>query len=114
MSSRFVTPKLKNHNTRNSISFLERIFRYSKSSIGSSGHTGGTRPGQTRKKPKSACDREERGRGEGGSVYPVYIRERGAGGRGGCGSGALSLMSYIFKYISRTDVDIKCLLVGLR
>jgi hypothetical protein len=86
MSSRFMTPKLKNHNTRNSISFPERIFRYSKPSIGSSGHTGGTRPGQTRKKPKdlSACDREECGSGEGGSVYAVYIRERGAGGRGGC------------------------------
>jgi hypothetical protein len=33
-----------------------------------------------RKKPKylSACDREECGRGEGGSVYVVYIREREA------------------------------------
>ncbi len=39
---------------------------YSKSS---SGHTVGDRsPGQTRKKPKdlSVCDRDERGRGEGG------------------------------------------------
>jgi len=36
---------------------------------------GGTRPGQTRKKPKdlSARDREERGRGEGGGVYVVCM-----------------------------------------
>jgi hypothetical protein len=49
-----------------------------KSSTGSSGHTGGTRPGQTRKKPKdlSASEREERGRGEGGGLYAVYMRER--------------------------------------
>jgi hypothetical protein len=33
------------------------------------------RPGQTHKKPKdlSVCDREERGRGEGGGVYAVCI-----------------------------------------
>ena len=44
---------------------------------GSSGHTGGTRPGQTPKKPKdlSVCNREDRGCGKGGSVYSVYIRE---------------------------------------
>ncbi len=62
--------------------------RYSKTSNGSSGHTGDTRTGQRRKKPKdlvlSGCDCEVRGRGEGGSVYGVYIRDRGAGGRGGC------------------------------
>ncbi len=42
----------------------------SNSCIGSSGHTGGTRSGQTRKKPKdlSEREREERGRGEGGGV----------------------------------------------
>ena len=45
-------------------------------SIGSSGHIGGTRPGQTRKKPKdlSAREREECGRGEGGGVYVVCRR----------------------------------------
>ena len=47
---------------------------------GSSGHAGGTRPGQTRKKPKdlSAREREERGRGEGGGVHAVCMRQRGA------------------------------------
>ena len=47
----------------------------SKTSSGSSGHAGGTRPGQTRKKPKnlSARDREERGRGEGGGVHVVCM-----------------------------------------
>ena len=42
-----------------------------KTSSGSSGHTGVTRPVQTRKKPKesSAREREERGRGERGGVY---------------------------------------------
>ena len=40
---------------------------------------------QTRKKPKdlSAREREERGCGEGGGLYDVYMRERGWGGRGG-------------------------------
>jgi len=34
------------------------------------------RPGRTRKKAKdlSTCDREERGRGEGGGVYAVCMR----------------------------------------
>jgi hypothetical protein len=51
-----------------------------KPSSGSSGHAGGTRPGHTRKKPKdlSAREREERGRGEGGGVYAVCMRSRGA------------------------------------
>ena len=51
-----------------------------KPSRGSSGHAGGTRPGQTRKKPKdlSAREREERGRGEGGGVYAMCMRKRGA------------------------------------
>ncbi len=46
----------------------------SKPSSGSSGHVGGTRPGQTRKKPKdlSAREGEERGRGGGGGVYAVW------------------------------------------
>jgi hypothetical protein len=46
-----------------------------KAFIGSSGHDGGTRPGQTCKKPKdlSSREREERGRGEGGGVYPVTL-----------------------------------------
>ncbi len=59
----------------------------SKPSIGSHGHAGGTRPGQTLKTPKdlSAREREERGRGEGVGLYAVYIRERGGGGRGECG-----------------------------
>ena len=40
-------------------------------STGSSGHAGGTSPGQTHKKPKdlSGREREDRGRGEGGGVY---------------------------------------------
>ena len=48
------------------------------SSSGSSGHTGGTSPGQTHKKPKdlSVCEREERGRGEGEGVYDVCMCER--------------------------------------
>jgi hypothetical protein len=32
--------------------------------------------------------------------YTVYIRERGAGGREGAVSEALSLLSYILKYVS--------------
>jgi hypothetical protein len=58
-----------------------------KSSIGSHGHTGGTRPDQTRKTTKnlSEHDREERGCGEGVGLYVVYMCERGGGGRGGCG-----------------------------
>ena len=50
---------------------------FSESSIGSSGQGGGTRPGQTCKKPKylSVCDGEERGCGEGGGVYDVWIGE---------------------------------------
>ncbi len=47
-------------------------------SIGSSGHVLGTRPGQTRKKSKdlSPREREERGRGGGGShsvTGSVYV-----------------------------------------
>ena len=41
-----------------------------------SGHTtGDRRSGQTHKKPKdlSPCDREDRGRGEGGGVYDVCM-----------------------------------------
>ena len=51
----------------------------SKPSCGSSGHAGGTRPGQTRKKPKdlSAREREERGRGEGVGLCAAYMREQG-------------------------------------
>ena len=43
----------------------------SKSSSGSSGHNGGTRSDQTRKKSKdlSTREREECGRGEGWGVY---------------------------------------------
>ena len=45
----------------------------SKPKIGSSGHNGDTRPGQTRKKPKdlSEREREDRGCGEDGGVYVV-------------------------------------------
>ena len=47
----------------------------SKSRSGSSGHVRGTRPGQKFKKPKdlSTCEREDRGCGEGGGVYPVCM-----------------------------------------
>ena len=47
-------------------------------SRGSSGPVGGTRPGQTHKKPKdlSSREREERGRGEGEGVYDVCMCER--------------------------------------
>ncbi len=49
------------------------------------GHTGGTRPGQTRKTPKdlSAHESEDRGRGESVGLYVVYMHERGGWGRGG-------------------------------
>ncbi len=49
----------------------------SKPRIGSSGHIGGTRPGQTLKKPKdlSTREREDRGRGEGGGVYGVCRKD---------------------------------------
>ena len=44
-------------------------------------------------------------------MYDEYIRERGAGGRGVCGLRSTISASYILKYISLTDFDIKCLLV---
>jgi hypothetical protein len=52
----------------------------SKSCIGSSGHSGGPRSGQTHKKPEdlSSREREKRGREEGGGVYDVCSRYRGA------------------------------------
>ncbi len=50
----------------------------SKSSSGSSGHVGETRPGQTSKKPKDLSPREgeERGGGVGGGVYDVCMCKR--------------------------------------
>ena len=47
----------------------------SKTSNGSSGHAGGTRSGQTRKKPKdlSVREREDRGCGEDEGVYSVCM-----------------------------------------
>ncbi len=47
---------------------------YSNSGIGSTGHGGGTRSGQTRMKEKdmSAWEREVRGRGEGGGVCCLH------------------------------------------
>jgi hypothetical protein len=66
------------------------------------------RPGQTRKKPKdlSAREREERGRGEGGGLYVVYMCEQGGGGKKSAGSEALSLMSRLREreYYRTTDV----------
>ena len=49
-----------------------------KTSRGSSGHAGGTRPGQTHKKPKdlSVREGEDRGSGEGVGVYVVCMCER--------------------------------------
>ena len=46
-------------------------------SSGTSGHTGGTKSGQTWKKPKdlSTREREECGCGEGGGVYAVCGKE---------------------------------------
>ena len=51
--------------------------RNSNPSSGSSGHTGDTRPGQTRKKPKdlSVREREERGCGEGGCCV-IYCHSK--------------------------------------
>jgi hypothetical protein len=45
--------------------------------VGSHGHAGGTRPGQTRKTPKnlSVHESEECGCGESVGLYDVYIRE---------------------------------------
>jgi hypothetical protein len=59
----------------------------SKSSIGSHGHVGDTSPAQTCETPKdlSTHESEEHGRGESMGWYPVFIRERGGCGRGGCG-----------------------------
>jgi hypothetical protein len=57
----------------------------SKTSIGSRGHVGGTRSGQTWKKTKDLSTREgeERGRGGGGGVYVVFKCEGvGQGQRG--------------------------------
>ena len=49
----------------------------SKPSSGSSGHVGGTSPGQTRNKPKdlSVREGEERGRGGVGGLYSVCTCE---------------------------------------
>ena len=43
----------------------------------------------------------------------TYVSEERGDGEG-AGSEALSLLSYILKYIRPADVGIKCLLVGLR
>ena len=69
-----------------------------------------TRPGQTRKKPKdlSTREREERGRGEGGGLYIVYMCERGGGGEKSVVSEALSLLSYTLRYVSLADLDRLC------
>ena len=56
----------------------------SKPSIGSHGHSGGRRPGQT-PKDLSGSEREERGIGEGVGLYNVYMCEREGGGQGKCG-----------------------------
>ena len=48
----------------------------SKSSSGSSGHAGGTRSGQTCKKPKDLSAREGEERGRGGGLYAVCKCER--------------------------------------
>ncbi len=60
----------------------------SKSSIGSSGHVGDTRPGQTHKKPKDLSSREREERGEGGGVYPVCMQ---------------NLLTYLFIIIKRKN-----------
>jgi hypothetical protein len=65
---------------------------------------------QTRKKPKdlSTREREERGCGEGGGLYTVYMRERGGGGRKECGLRISILLSYTLRYVSLTDFDRLC------
>ncbi len=73
----------------------------SKPNIGSHGHTGDTRPGETRKTPKkvqnlSTHESEERGREESVGLYPVWMCERGGWGRGGCGF--RSVISFMFVY----------------
>jgi len=89
----------------------------SKSSIGSHGHPGDTRSGQTRKTPKNLGehDREDRPCGEGVGLYVVYIREGGEGGRGDPGtvSEASSLLSYKLRYASLTELVNVCQ-VGFR
>ena len=59
----------------------------SKPSIGSHGHTGGTRPDKIHKGPKdlSVHESEECGCGESVGLYSVYMCERGGLGREGCG-----------------------------
>ena len=70
--------KLKRRDLNSSYPLGSTVRNNSKSCIGSSGHVGGTSPGQTRKKPKdlSAREGEERGRGGGGGVYSVCKCER--------------------------------------
>jgi hypothetical protein len=67
------TIKRRNLNVSHTLGCVSR--NNSKPSIGSSGHSGGTSPGQTRKKPMDLREREheEGGWGEGGGVYPVCV-----------------------------------------
>jgi hypothetical protein len=76
----------------------------SKTSLGSHGHVGGTRPGQTWKTTKnlSVHDGEERGCGEGVGLYVVYIVNEEGGNGESVGSEASSLMSYTLRYVSVT------------
>ncbi len=71
----------------------------SKPNIGIHGHTGGTRPGQTRKTPKnlSAHESEDRGREESVGLYAACIyMDRGED----ADSEAPSLLSYTLRYVS--------------
>ncbi len=70
-----------------SLSSHRHSYIYSNPSIGSHGHSGDTRPGQTLKTRKdlSTHESEEGGRGESVGLCAVYMRERGGLRRGGYG-----------------------------
>jgi hypothetical protein len=73
------TLKRRDLNTSHTLGYTGR--KNSTPSIGSHGHTGGTRPGQTLKTPKDLSTHEsevsERGCGESVGLYVVYMREGG-------------------------------------
>ncbi len=81
----------------------------SKPNIGIHGHTGGTRPGQTRKTPKnlSAHESEECGCEESVGLYPVCVSEEGGDGEG-VDLETSSLSSYTLRYVSLVELGTLC------